>query len=481
MNSSTGSSTNSLLQYAENLDKSASKITQHAGQQVQEYELIDQIAEKGIEDHKEKRDLRSRLKNAEERIKSLEDILSKKSQIQKQTKPVSSQTTDITFDTTLTAKTLHKDASSVTNSSTNSLIASSTEESDLVLIQSSPISTRTSTTSSLLKSKSTSKPSTVFTTDSTTKDNSLNGKNKHEQEKSVVINRKSSSKKSQYKSNSTNLKTSTTDLLTYDISETTSPTITLSTSTKNAIPTKSNTTNDISVGTSTIVQSTTKPSVEESASSMSTHDSYSKYSLSTSSILNSTKHSLTKGEIRTKHTKSRSKSTHHRYDDEIERGAHEKVKLYLQNYRDRKRNNQRDFFEGWHDYRVRKAIDEYNKPLTTSEIINDLEKYAEVKFNEMEKICCSMQKKFCCCNKAKKIQEENIKLKMNMKKIKRAVREYKDAREIQDIDGKFRTLNEKELLRHIAIEFHDFLGSNEDISRETAYKLVTRAAKSIQH
>lgn len=471
MNSSTGSSTNSLLKYANDLDKSASKITLNAQHQIHELELIDMIDKKGIEDHKEKRELRSRLRSAEERIQTLEDILSKNS-VNKSTKSKIVQTKQIPVDyaNSLAARGLHGCSCSSDSSTTSSLLNSTTEESDLLLIQSSPISSRTATTSSLLNSKSTSKSTTkpvkVVVVDSK--------KPKHvkESKQQILIVDKSNKANAQEISRHKPKKHYTVDTISTDF--TTATTSTMPT-TKDA----SLSTSDIP--TSTFTKSTTRPSAQTiTVSDMSNEPVSESSDISTSTLLNSTKDSLKSREMKSD-SELKCHRRHARYtEDEVERRAQERVREYLNRHQERKRAQHRDFLEGWHEHRVYQAR-EAAKPITTNEVINDLEKYAEVKFGEMQNICDSMQKKFCRCNRMRELECENKRLKMNMRRIKRAVSNYRNRKELKQIDDIFSNVNEQDLLNHIAVEFHDYLGANENISRETAYKLISRAAKAIKH
>ena len=82
--------------------------------------------------------------------------------------------------------------------------------------------------------------------------------------------------------------------------------------------------------------------------------------------------------------------------------------------------------------------------------------------------------------KNKKLEMENMKMKLKMRKIKELIKEYKRRKELDKIDEMFGKVSEKQLLQHIAVQFHEFLRSEEDISRETALKLIDRASFKLQ-
>ena len=116
-------------------------------------------------------------------------------------------------------------------------------------------------------------------------------------------------------------------------------------------------------------------------------------------------------------------------------------------------------------------------PECTSEVIRDLERFTSAKFYEMDKIISNIQHQQ---EKARmrRLEEENYRMKKNLRLIKTIIHAIRKKRVNRKVDELFGRVSEKELLQHIAIEFHDFLGANEDISRETAMKLVSRVSKT---
>ncbi|EAY15571.1 hypothetical protein TVAG_495900 [Trichomonas vaginalis G3] len=445
MHSSTNSSTNSLIEYAKNLDTTTSKIYNSAGKQLQEYEIIDLIQEKGIRDHHEKSALRTRIRSAEERIQTLEDLLSKKSTCSQPNLNKIVQTTNnkAPHSKNITARALIG-CSCSEDSSSDSSMNSSSDNNILIVHSHQSISSNTNDSSlfnSKLSQKHKSKPTKVIIVDS---------KEKKEKQRSdtpiIVVN----TVKDNFKSNknATRIKTNYIDS---EISDTSSPAPIPVFTDSNTKKSKISDSKSTKTATSDLIR----------PSGIVTN------SVSTSSLLKSSEVSdKSKSKISHKtHKSSKSKER----QKEIDRREEQRVREYLKKHQEKKRLEQQEYLEGWHGHRVYQVQDE------------EIEKYATVHPNELDCICGTIRKDNCRCHKMREIEDENCRLRMNLRKIKREVQRYKDHKELKEIDDLFRNVNEDELLGHIAVEFHDFLGANEDISRDTAYKLVSRAAKAINH
>ena len=161
---------------------------------------------------------------------------------------------------------------------------------------------------------------------------------------------------------------------------------------------------------------------------------------------------------------------------EKENEARKKIKAFLKLHQEQSDKMLEDYMN---EYRMRKALEYYQQTGTKSlEILNELERYSKCKFHEFDCITNDLQSKHYknAEHQNHKLEKENMKLRMNLHKIKDIVKEYKRKKELREIDEIFGSVSEKQLLEHIAVQFHDFLRTEEDISRETAYKLIDRAS-----
>ena len=138
----------------------------------------------------------------------------------------------------------------------------------------------------------------------------------------------------------------------------------------------------------------------------------------------------------------------------------------------------KEYMDEWRSRNMNKKAYDH---IETNEVLNDLEKYSATKFNEFDdtinKIKLNQERH--TRKHIKKLEKENSRLRSNMHKIKNVVHDYKRKRGLKKIDEMFGAVTEKQLLMHIATKFHKFLRTEEDISRETAMKLISRASKNI--
>ena len=478
MRNSAGSSTNSLLEYAANLNNSEHKSVQVNGAKSQCIEIIDEIEARGKEDHYEKKALKGRLKSAEDRIKNLENILTKNT----------AKNQDFSISSSTTTNSSSVSGLTLTSSSTASKSQGTSKKS----------SVPTSSTFTLSSTANSSFPTPQITDTSETSEADISiTQSSPLVQKSSTFNTSFSTSPMLSKSKQKHTTLSISSSLAYTDSHTHD--LTLSSSTSPSLSLYSDSSSDNNLATTTFEKKTkkqkkkmpkvaievSKPTNHSYSDSLSDVSSSLSLSKSSDSLYSTSSSESDLAQLSSKNSYDESSGSYDSIDSDIypvKEGSPTRCSLTIKGTSHHHKSQK----YSKHDEEIRNLLKEaeqrnklpQTKASCISEVITDLEKYTEAKFIEMDSILGKIEHR----NEKARIQileKENRRMKKNLKLIKKLIHAIKKKRTDKKIDELFCRVSEKDLLQHIATQFHDFLGENEDISRETAIKLVNRVSKQL--
>lgn len=136
---------------------------------------------------------------------------------------------------------------------------------------------------------------------------------------------------------------------------------------------------------------------------------------------------------------------------------------------------------------------------SSSEVLDDLERYASMKFGEMDEIIHKLQEGFH--RSPRELEKENHRLRKHLRNTKRQLTECNHNLHLACLDRCINNhhckcqirkechypcykphplLDDGSLVLHIADEFNQYLRTEEPISRETAHKLIDRAGCALR-